>query len=114
MKILNKKAVSVVEYLILFVIIISAFLVMKNYIQFGMYGKWGQTGKSFAFGRQYDPQKTIDCRFDGQSQQWYDYNCFEYNCHLNNCNGDPVCEENVITGGLCAASACNQLKPGGP
>ncbi len=78
MKKLNKKAISVIEYLVLFVIIIGAFLVMRNYMQHGIYGHWGNAGKSFAFGRQFDPQKTIECSFDEQSNQWYDHNCYEY------------------------------------
>ena len=56
-----------IEYAVLFVIIIGAFLIMRNYIQRGVFGMWGQSGQSFGFGRQYDSQKTIECSFDEQS-----------------------------------------------
>jgi hypothetical protein len=112
MKLLNKKAVSILEYVVLFIIIISAFLIMKNYIQRGIYGKWAQAGQSYAFGRQYDAQKTIDCGFDPQSNTWYDYNCFTYFATTLGCNGDPVCDESIITGPSCTASSCSQLNNG--
>jgi hypothetical protein len=100
MNILNKKGMSVVEYAVLFIIIIGAFLVMKNYIQRGMFGSWGQAGQTFAFGRQYDPQKTIECGFDEQSNLWYDQHCF----NNSNCTvGNTSCEEG------CSASSCSQI-----
>ena len=105
MNILNKKAVSIIEYTVLFIIVIGAFLVMSKYIQRGIFGNWGQSGKAFAFGRQYDAQKSVDCGFDEQSNVWYDRNCFKYKgCSF----GDVSCEENCPgTGGL--ESMCNQL-----
>jgi hypothetical protein len=105
MKILNKKAFSVVEYTVLFVIVVGAFLVMRSYIQRGIYGQWGRTGQSFAFGRQYDPQKSIECGFDEQSNLWYDRNCVEALC----LSGSPTCMENVITNNSCSAGSCAQL-----
>ena len=108
-KILNKKAFSVVEYTVLFVIIIGAFLVMRNYIQRGIFGLWGQSGQSFSFGRQYDPQKTIECAFDEQSNLWYDRNCFLSLSNQQCSSGDTVCQEKIITGGSCSASSCNEL-----
>jgi len=72
MRNLNNKAFSILEYTVLFVIIIGAFLIMRNYIQRGIYGNWGQSGQTFGFGRQYDPQKTIDCGFDDQANMGYE------------------------------------------
>jgi len=100
MEILNKKAFSVIEYTLLFVIIIGAFLVMRNYIQRGIFGLWVQPGQSFAFGRQYDSQKTIECAFDDHTNLWYDRNCFTSSgCAI----GDASCENS------CSASSCTQL-----
>jgi hypothetical protein len=120
MKILNKKAISVIEYSVLFIIIITAFVVMQNYLQRGINGSWEQSGKSFGFGRQYDPQRTIECSFDDQSNQWYDRNCYTF--YINNppstcnggapCNGRQSCEECIITSSLCPASSCNDLNKG--
>jgi hypothetical protein len=104
-KILNKKAFSVVEYTVLFVIIIGAFLVMRNYIQRGIFGLWGQSGQSFAFGRQYDPQKTIECAFDEQSNLWYDRNCF-LSFNNSQCNAD--CQEGIMNS-QCQTSSCGQM-----
>ena len=105
MNILNKKAFSVVEYVVLFVIIIGAFLIMRNYIQRGIYGMWGQTGQSLAFGRQYDPQKTIECSFDEQSNFWYDRNWYESAAH--NCS-DAACQEAAMSS-TCQTNTCGQL-----
>ena len=109
MRSLNKKAFAVVEYVVLVVIIIGAFLIMKDYIQRGIFGSWTQAGKSFAFGRQYDSQKTIECVFDDQSNLWYDRNCFDALSSQKCSIGDAVCEEGIITGGSCAASSCQQM-----
>lgn len=109
MKIFNKKAFSVVEYVALFVIIIGGFLIMRNYIQRGIFGVWGQTGQSFAFGRQYDSQKSIECSFDDQSNLWYDRNCFDSLKSQNCSSGDTVCAEQIITSNSCPDSSCVQL-----
>ena len=110
MKNLNIKAFSIIEYAILIVIIVGAYLVMQSYIQRGIFGNWGQTGQSFGFGRQYDPQKTIECAYDEQSNLWYDRNCFlslsNYDCTYGNV---PACQEGIITGGQCSQSSCTQL-----
>jgi hypothetical protein len=90
MKILNKKAVSVLEYTMLIVIVLGAFIIMKGYIQRGFFGNWGKTGQSYAYGRQYDPQKTIECSYDDVTNQWYDRNCFastgSKNCPGSSCD----------------------------
>ena len=114
MRLLNKKAISIIEYSVLFIIIISAFLVMRNNIQRKFNGKWEESGKTFAYGRQYDPQRSIDCSFDDQSMQWYDRNCYVYYVKIRGCNGDKNCEEGVITANLCPASSCNELNHGAP
>ena len=49
---------------------------MRSHIQRGIFGMWAQSGKSMAYGRQYDPQKTVECAFDDQTNLWYDQNCF--------------------------------------
>ena len=100
MRALNKNGFSVVEYTILFVIVVGAFLVMRNYIQRGIYGQWQQSGQTFAFGRQYDPQKTIECSFDEQSNLWYDHNCAQ-----SQCNGVSSCIESAVNS--CQTSICN-------
>lgn len=109
MKILDKKAFAVIEYVVLFVIIILAIVVMKNYVQNGIFSLWGQSGQSFAFGRQYDPQRTIECSFDQQSGLWYDENCFQSLSNQICPSGDMACQETVKTGQCQASSYCTQL-----
>lgn len=82
---INRKGISILEYILLFIILISAFLIMKGPLQRALNGKWGQTGQSFAFGRQYDPQKSIDCAFDPGTGKWYDYNCYQFSKNMLNC-----------------------------
>ncbi len=97
---MNKKAFSVVEYTVLFVIIIGVFIIMRPYIQRGVFGMWGQSGQSFAFGRQYDPQRTIECDFDVQSNVWYDHNCAAAQCP----SADSNCIESAVAG--CQTNSC--------
>ncbi|MDE2221707.1 MAG: hypothetical protein KGK03_01410 [Candidatus Omnitrophica bacterium] len=110
MRITNKKAASILEFVGLFLIIITAFLIMRNYIQRGIYGASAKAGRSFAYGRQYDPQKTIECAFDDVTNQWYDYNCFEYYKSLDGCN-NVSCRTNIIVNncGATSGSYCNNL-----
>jgi len=117
MKVLNKKAFSIIEYTILLVIIIGAFLVLRSYIQRGIYGMWGQAGQSSAFGRQYDLPKSVQCAFEETSNRWYDRNCFEQGVAGSNppCgSGDASCEELIINGCINTGSACDQVTATGP
>ena len=104
---------SILEYTVLFVIVIGAFLIMRTYIQRGLHGSWEATGQSFAYGRQYDSQRTVECSFDAQSNLWYDRNCYQSAIVYDQCNGNQTCEENVITNGTCTSSyCCTQLDNG--
>ena len=107
MKIFNKKGLAVAEYIILFVIILSAFLMMRHYLQNGIYSSWGKAGQTFGFGRQFDPQKTVECSFDEVSNLWYDRNCFDSLTNQQCSIGDRVCQEAIITNGSCSASSCS-------
>lgn len=98
-----------IEYVTVLIIVIGAFLVMRNYIQRGIFGMWRNAGQTFAFGRQYDSQKTVDCAFDAQSNVWYDRNCYNSYEKINQCNGGAVCDENIITGNLCSSSSCAKI-----
>ena len=109
---LKKKGTSLLEYIALFIIIISAFVVMRPYIQHGIHGNWAKTGQAFAYGRQWDSQKSIECAYDDISNKWYDRNCFDYSVSVDGCNGNLNCEENIITNKSCQASGCNQLNNG--
>jgi hypothetical protein len=112
MKSVNQKAFSIIEYVVLIVIIIGAFLVMRNLIQRGIFGMWQQAGQGFAFGRQYDPQRSVDCVFDDLSNKWYDRNCFEQaigNANPPCSSGGSSCEENAIQGCIGQGSECDNV-----
>ena len=68
----KKKAASVMEYMALSVLIISALIVAQQFITRGLSGKWQESGDSFGTGRQYDPREygtqgnqggTLECFF---------------------------------------------------
>jgi len=107
MKNLNKNAYAVVEYVVLFIIIVSAFLVMRHFMQNGINGNWGKTGQSIAYGRQYDSQRTIECSYDMQSNLWYDRYCYDSMTQQKCSGGDTACQESIITG-TCQMSSCNE------
>ncbi len=77
----NSNGSSVTEYAVLIIIILTALYWMKGPIARTFYGRWKTAGDSFAFGRQYDPQRTVECAYyaspDGASKVWYDERCFD-------------------------------------
>lgn len=99
----NKKAFSIIEYILLLVVIILAFIMLRPYIQRGMQGMWVKSGESFSYGRQYDSQKTIECAYyalNATNGVWYDRNCFEQvvgNQTNPSCaSGDSACETPAV------------------
>jgi hypothetical protein len=61
---MNKRGASVIEYIVLIVLILSALYVMKDMMSRGIFSKYKQTGESFGFGRQYDAKRTMVCKED--------------------------------------------------
>ncbi|MDD3374215.1 MAG: hypothetical protein PHY73_00635 [Candidatus Omnitrophica bacterium] len=49
----NKKGQTLLEFVVLFIVIISALIAMRTYIQRGVQGKWKETIDGM--GKQYDP-----------------------------------------------------------
>ncbi|MBF0511190.1 MAG: hypothetical protein HQL13_02565 [Candidatus Omnitrophica bacterium] len=86
---LNHKALSILEYMVLLICVITAFIIMKDAIQRGFFGVWAKTGQSFAYGRQYDAQRTVDCVYD-PAVGWYDNNCFKAKNDVSQCS-NPSC-----------------------
>jgi len=50
----NSRAISVVEYSLLLVIVIAALFSIGVYIERSICGRWRQSGDSFGYGRQYN------------------------------------------------------------
>ena len=53
-----KKAVSLIEYCVLLVVVAAALVGMQIYLKRAVCGNWKQAGDVFGFGRQFDPGKT--------------------------------------------------------
>ena len=73
----KKNAVAVLEYLMFIIIILGVAVVSQKYVTRAIFGKWKGSVDSLSFGRQYDPQKTLQCVFDPPTGIWYDVQCAE-------------------------------------
>ncbi|MDO8579980.1 MAG: hypothetical protein Q7S13_00700 [Candidatus Omnitrophota bacterium] len=108
----RKSGQSLIEFTVLVMFILGAFLVFQKYIVRGFAGRWKSVGESFSQGKVYDPAKTIECAFDQKynTLQWYDQKCFQENC-IKACytvqGSDPECKlciescEGGINGDMC-------------
>ncbi len=78
-KLINNRAVTIVEYVMLVVVIVGALYVMKPYISRAFHGRWKATGDAFGFGRQYQAGRTFDCTYYQLNPDygvWYDDACY--------------------------------------
>ena len=82
---------SVVEYMILIVFILGAFLVMQKYIVRGFAGRWKDIGDSLGQGRLYDSNKTIECAYDFRYyNMWYGVKKYEEHGCTQACSFETV------------------------
>lgn len=80
----NKKAASIIEYVVLIVMFLMAILLMQKQVVRVFFGRWKDMADTFGYGEQYDPTNTIDCRryvpIDGgyaNQEIWYRAECFD-------------------------------------
>lgn len=99
------KGFSIIEYTIFITIILTALYVSKDFISRAIMGHWRQAGDSFAFGRQYDPSRTLDCSYEAELNKWYDQSCFDQR-RLRCTAASGSCELTVMN--ECSTSACNE------
>ncbi|OGX28682.1 MAG: hypothetical protein A2705_03160 [Omnitrophica WOR_2 bacterium RIFCSPHIGHO2_01_FULL_52_10] len=94
------------EYIMLIVLVLGAFLVFQKYIARGFAGRWKAVGESLGQGRIYDPRRTTECIFDFQyTSLWYDKACFEGSgCDCLSVRANTTTCEDCIVG--CAAPEC--------
>ncbi len=117
---LNKRAFSTVEYIVLIIVIISALIIFRPMFERYFFGRWRATGESFSFGRQYDSKETIACAYmmkDEDNGVWYDEACWENNqCQANDvacykkmgcAKVDFECERNYLLS-QCQRLDCSQ------
>ena len=118
-KLNHKRATSIIEYIVLTIIILSALYVMYNTISRGIFGKHKMAGDAFAFGRQYDAKRTTVCRQDFTYKQdgtpipgvFYDEDCYQTRLMRPLVNGgctsgDFQCEDTIKSS--CASDYCKQ------
>ena len=98
----------------LIIVIILAIFVFQIYFQRGLNGRWKSVGESFAFGRQYDLKRTVECAYDEYQKNWYDTDCYDtYQCRAGegDCFRHCLTQSNLIKCGctsrdkLCAIDA---------
>lgn len=95
------------EYVMLIVMIMAAFLVFQKYIARGFAGRWKSVGESLGQGRIYDPTRTTECIYDFQATNlWYDQNCFvSSGCDCLSVQANTTtCRDCIIS---CASPLCN-------
>ena len=103
----KKKGQSILEYIVLIIFFLGAFLVFQKYIVRGISGRLKGVGDAFGQGRLYDPQKTTECVYDFQyTFRWYDATCFDQMaCDCLSTQADTTTCQDCITG--CITSVCN-------
>ncbi len=93
----NIRAIAMIEYVVLIVIILGALYVAVPRIVRVFNGHWKTSGDSFGFGRQYQTARTAECAYAQLRTDygvWYDNVCFTHKAAL--CGPrDKVCEDNA-------------------
>lgn len=89
---LQQKAVAVLEYMALMVLLMACLLLFNRYIVRGFFGQWKKAGDVFGHGRQYDPRVfgvggdqggTLECYCEKKhldSSVWVPTRCADANC----------------------------------
>ena len=67
---------AVLEYTIVFSVVLLAFITMHKYFYRGMAGQWKRAGETFDM-KQFSPGKTVECRYSPDMNVWYEVSCYE-------------------------------------
>lgn len=114
----SQRAASIVEYAVLFVMFLTAIMLMQKQIARAIFGRWKDLGDSFGYGQQYDPKKTIECAsYTGYtttggwgSEVWYLVPCYE-SCYKNigggACPGAPSIAKRQCCANNCKSTSCD-------
>lgn len=114
----SHKAIAVIEYAILIILVMVALFTFRDYILRGFQGNYKQMGESVSFHRQYNAYATISCRcdfaarceadgktchdaglcydemcFDGHGCEGYDKECIlkaKTNCFVERCQPESL------------------------
>lgn len=99
----KKKGQSLLEYTILIIFILIVFLAFQKYIVRGLSGRWKSSADALGYGRQYDPNKTIEC-IAFNATVWYEATCYEDNCDCQTILANTTTCEDCVAG--CANPLC--------
>ncbi len=97
----TKKGQSVLEYATLIIFILIVFLAFQKYIVRGLSGRWKSSADGFGYGRQYSPNKTVEC-VQFNATVWYDAKCYD----STPCDCETI-QANVITCNDCVTITCS-------
>ncbi|MBF0620154.1 MAG: hypothetical protein HQL19_08305 [Candidatus Omnitrophica bacterium] len=100
----TQKAASFLEYVAFFIVILSTFMVFQVYIRRAMQGQLRKSGEMFAYGKQYDPSRTVECVYDSTRNIWYTTACYDNLVVKSKCYRGIYNTESCIQ---AAMSACN-------
>ena len=104
MKNKNKKlGQSALEYLVLTTFILFVFLGFQKYIVRAFSGRWKTSADALGYGRQFDPNKTIECK-EFTAGVWYDVAQYK----SNNCDCETI-QQTPTTCAACVAASANPL-----
>jgi len=57
-----KKGISTIEYAMIITLVIAALVGMSIYMKRAICGRWREAADAIGFGKQYDPQKTVQVK----------------------------------------------------
>ncbi len=105
------KGQGTLEYVVVLMFVLGAFLIFQKYVVRGFSGRWKAVGDSFGEGQIYDPNLTVECAVDTRyPNDWYDTKCFKQNCQTLcfgvNYAADPAACQTCITV-TCANTLCD-------
>ncbi len=53
---INRRAASIIEYSLLFAVVVAAIIGVQFYLKRAISGSWRNAADTFGYGRQYDPK----------------------------------------------------------
>ena len=82
----SQQGFALVEYVVLIIVVITALLAFRGYVQRAYQGQMVKAGEGFAYGRQYDPSDTMACAYDDAIYGWYSTACYSHQYAQDACN----------------------------
>jgi hypothetical protein len=112
---LDKRGISMIEYVLLIVVVMGILFAMWPQITRAMAGRWKSSGDAMGFGRRFDSQRSTECTFAQVTPAygvWYDNNCYQQAvslCPPGAWSCETAAKESCKTQGCCE----NNKEPAG-